>query len=174
MIRTNSLARRRFELMAAEYLERIGARIAARREELGLTQEDVARELPGKVTGQRVSLWERGKHRPRDDSLEALARILRVDVSYFMSQEPEKQNGTPDLFAGESDQPQLVAIESKLDALTQVLAENNRLLRALAVGPVPLPSGELGRVLRGHETTPPTEKPARRQAGRAARSGNAG
>src|SRR5690349_5848796 len=90
LVQTDELSRRRFELMAAEFLVAMGAKIRQRREELELTQEDVAREMRGRVTGSRVSLWERGKHRPHDDSLEELARVLRVPVSYFMAPEPDK------------------------------------------------------------------------------------
>jgi transcriptional regulator with XRE-family HTH domain len=93
------LAARRFELMAAEFVQRMGARIAQRRNELGLSQVDVARALPGKVDGSQVSRWERGLHKPGDDTLERLGVILEVPVSYFMTPEPD-QASTPDLFAG--------------------------------------------------------------------------
>ena len=117
MPRTNDLARRRFELMAAEYLARMGERIRLKREERGLTQDDLAREMPGKVTGQRISLWERGMNRPRDDSLEALARILGVSVSYFMAPEPDKSE-TPDLsLVKPDDDDRLGRIEKRLEQL---------------------------------------------------------
>ena len=80
--------------MAAEFLATMGEKIRTRRIEKGLTQEDVARQMPGRVTGARVSLWERGKHRPHDDSLEALAQVLDVPVSYFMAPAPARRATT--------------------------------------------------------------------------------
>lgn len=128
MTKTKTLAARRFELMAAEYLERMGARIKARREELGLTQDEVAGKMPGKVNGQRISLWERGKNRPRDDALEALAGVLDVDVSYFMASEPTNGD-TPDLmeiarpFGLEGSTNRL---EAKLDWLIDYLVKDEQ------------------------------------------------
>ena len=63
----------RFAAMAAEYLERMGARIRSRREELGMSRSEVARQMPGKTNEQAVYRWENGKNRPHDDTLEALA-----------------------------------------------------------------------------------------------------
>jgi transcriptional regulator with XRE-family HTH domain len=83
--------------MAAEFVQRMGARIAQRRNELGLSQVDVARALPGKVDGSQVSRWERGLHKPGDDTLERLGVILEVPVSYFMTPEPDHAS-TPDPF----------------------------------------------------------------------------
>jgi hypothetical protein len=114
------LAVRRFELVAAEYVQQMGARIAARRQEKGLSQIDVARALPGKVDGSQVSRWERGLHRPGDDTLERLGEILDVPVSYFMAPPGEKNSGTPDPFPAPADSDvlgRLTQIEAKLDAL---------------------------------------------------------
>jgi transcriptional regulator with XRE-family HTH domain len=136
MTRTSRAQRLRFEAMAAEYLARMGERIRERREALGLSQEDVARAMPGKITGQRISLWERGLHRPRDDSLEALARALEVDVSYFMTPEPAKEE-TPDLLGvghhgdTRSASARMVALERKLDKLLEDHAQVMRILSAL-------------------------------------------
>lgn len=117
----SDLARRRFALMAAEYLQRMGERMAERRKELGLTQEQVARALPGETSGTHVSRWERGLHRPSDDTLEALAKVLKVEVAYFLAAQADKSDGTPDPFAGPSDQAQLDRIEQQLLANSQAL-----------------------------------------------------
>lgn len=111
--------------MAAEYLERMGERIRQRREEFGLTQEELARQMPGRVTGARISLWERGKNRPRDDSLESLAKVLKVDVAYFMADEPDKTR-TPDLFAVDGD-----GEKSTETAVRDLLREQSRILREI-------------------------------------------
>lgn len=106
----------RFAAMAAAHVERIGRRIRERREELGLSQLDVARELSGKVDANQVSRWERGQHRPREDTLEDLSEVLGVEVAYFMSDAPTSSSGTPSI---EEALPldRLARIEAKLDAL---------------------------------------------------------
>jgi transcriptional regulator with XRE-family HTH domain len=127
--------------MAAEYLQRMGERMAERRKELGLTQEQVARSLPGETSGSHVSRWERGQHRPSDDTLEALAKVLRVDVAYFLAAPADKNAGTPDLFAGRDElglADQLDRIEKALDArrrqdllIDQMLQEQTDILREI-------------------------------------------
>lgn len=122
---TDALARRRLQLVAAEYVVRMGRRIAQAREEAGMSQNDLARALPGKVGAQMVSKWERGLHEPRSDTLESIARTLNKSVAYFMADEPEP--GTPDLMekldgggGGQRDQlERLDRIEAKVDLLLQ-------------------------------------------------------
>src|SRR3954451_18403725 len=92
---TTALARRKLELVAAEYVVRMGRRIAQAREEAGMSQNDLARELPGKVGAQMGRKWERGLHAPRSDALEAIARVLKRPTAYFMAAEPAP--GTPNL-----------------------------------------------------------------------------
>lgn len=106
--------------MAAEYLERMGARIRARREALGLSRADVAREMPGKTNENAVYRWENGLHRPQDDTLEALATVLRCDVAaFFLDDAP------PDaLPSGADDQDdRLGRLERKLDVIVEILTE---------------------------------------------------
>lgn len=128
---TNRVAARRFELMAAEYLQRLGARIRERRDEKGLTQAGLARLLPGTTDGAQVSRWERGLHRPSDDTLEHIADVLDVTMDYFLAAPAQKDDGTPDLFAAKDDHDglagQLAEINRKLDRnfvlLEKVLAK---------------------------------------------------
>lgn len=98
------------------------------------------------------------------ENAKRLAELFDVDADYIW-----RGAGitAPDLFGADGDDDQDVA--AQLSEIRTLLVENNRLLKALAVGPVPLPSGTLGRVLRGEETTPPTETPAQRQQARDAR-----
>lgn len=84
-----------FAAMAAEYLERMGARIRQRREEMELSRDEVARRMAGKTNGNAIYRWEKGEHRPHDDTLEELANVLEVSVSYFFADEPSED--TPDL-----------------------------------------------------------------------------
>ncbi|CAA9323818.1 MAG: hypothetical protein AVDCRST_MAG68-2119 [uncultured Gemmatimonadetes bacterium] len=83
--------------MASQHAARIGARIRERREELHLTQSQLARQMPGSIDVNQVSRWERGVHKPHDDTLAELARILEVDISYFYGDEPAP--GTADLMS---------------------------------------------------------------------------
>ena len=121
-VTTRALLVRRFELMAAEHVARMGARMAQRRKELKLTQREVADLIPGKADSNQVSKWERGEHKASDDTLEHIAKALQVDVSYFHV--PEPKAGTPDLMgtirAGES---QLDRVEAKLDRLLAILEQ---------------------------------------------------
>ena len=61
---TASLDVRRFALMAAEHVVRMGLRIKARREELGLTQRELAEKIPGKSDGNQVSKWAAERREP--------------------------------------------------------------------------------------------------------------
>jgi transcriptional regulator with XRE-family HTH domain len=62
-----------------EFRQRVGARIRARRVELGLSQAGLARKLPGGVVeGSQISRWERGDSFPSYSSMLALARALGV------------------------------------------------------------------------------------------------
>jgi transcriptional regulator with XRE-family HTH domain len=122
-MRTGELRRRRFELMAAEHVKRLGERIAARREALGLTQEEIARAMPGKVSGARISLWDRGEHRPRDDSLEHLAAALQTTTTALLMDAPDT-TVTPDPFP--------LTLEDRIDQaeqrLTSLVEKQNELL----------------------------------------------
>src|SRR5438128_2135398 len=69
LVTTDELARRRFQLMAVEWVIQMGARIRERREALHLTQRELAALLPGNVGDQQVSKWERGVHKPGDATL---------------------------------------------------------------------------------------------------------
>lgn len=111
-----------FAAMAAEYLERMGARMRQRREELELSRDEVARRMAGKTNGNAIYRWERGEHRPQDDTLEELAKALEVTVAYFFVDEPEP--GTGDLMGALSPggASQLDQIEQKLDHLLEILA----------------------------------------------------
>jgi transcriptional regulator with XRE-family HTH domain len=98
MLTTKDVPRLRFELMAREHVQRIGARIRRRREELGLSQAAVAEEMPSPIDGNYISRWERGQHKPSDESLDRLAEILQTDRAYFLTDSIKA--GTPDFLGG--------------------------------------------------------------------------
>jgi transcriptional regulator with XRE-family HTH domain len=62
----------------------VGRNIKAAREERGLTQSALARLLG--VESMAVSRWERGRVRPTDANLHALARALRRDPAWFYAE----------------------------------------------------------------------------------------
>lgn len=108
--------RRRFEEMASEHVKRMGARIKDRREELGLTQKQLADLVGGATDGNQVSKWERGANRPTDARLEKIAEALQVQPAYFHT--PPPAGGTGDLMTAFSpERSQLDRIEAKLDAI---------------------------------------------------------
>lgn len=115
-----------FEAMAAEYLERMGARMRERRESLDLSRDEVAKRMPGKTNGNAIYRWERGEHRPHPDTMEALAEVLEVEVSYFLA--PEPQPGTGDLMEviREDDAVnQFDRMEAKLDRILTLMGETD-------------------------------------------------
>lgn len=66
----------------------IGEKLRKRRNELGLTQEWVAMELSsqGKNTSQPTyNNWENGKSCPSIEQVQALTKILRIKLSYLVS-----------------------------------------------------------------------------------------
>lgn len=126
MTETSEVARLRFALMAAEYVERIGKRIRERRDELGLSRAEVARLMPGKTNENAIYRWEKGRHRANDDALEALAEVLEVDVSYFLEPNGETDE-TPDLMGAVSAdsngdlETRVARVETKLDQLIELV-----------------------------------------------------
>lgn len=66
-------------------LQEIGKRIAARRRQLGLTQEALAEK--GEITAQFVSYAESGKRAMRPDNLLKLAAALEVSADYLLTGE---------------------------------------------------------------------------------------
>jgi transcriptional regulator with XRE-family HTH domain len=66
-----------------ERTEQIGRQIQAAREAKDLSQNDLARLLPGKVSVNYIFRWEHGYHRPSQAHLEQLATVLDVPVAFF-------------------------------------------------------------------------------------------
>jgi transcriptional regulator with XRE-family HTH domain len=119
--------------VAAEYVQRMGERIQERRKELGLTQLELALALPGKVGADQVSRWERGIHKPEDDTLEEIAVVLKVPVAYFLAEAPAPDAPTPSPFAGaDALADGLRSLEQRMiDALgefTQAVRDQNQAL----------------------------------------------
>lgn len=166
LMRTSATARHRFEQMAAEYLSRMGERIRARREELGLSRADVAREMPGKTNENAIYRWELGKHRPHDDALEALAQVLKVSTTYFMADAPDKSS-TPDPFESTAGGAQLDRIEEAVLDISRRLAGLEKALTPPgATRPLEGLLGILPRLVLGPAEEEPPPTPARRSKDR--------
>lgn len=60
----------------------LGIKLRIERENLGLTQEDLARAVG--LSSEFISLLELGKRMPSLDSLKSIAEFLKKDVSYFL------------------------------------------------------------------------------------------
>lgn len=121
---TSPAARLRLAAVAAEYVESLGRGVRFRREQLGLSRSDVARKLPGKTNENALYRWEGGKHKPSDDTLEALAAVLKVTHwTQFMDLDPErpdvKANGTPALFSVQEPAAGDTVLIERLEALEQ-------------------------------------------------------
>lgn len=70
---------------AGEFMA-LGRQLTAAREQSGFSQDDLAAAMG--VSRAMISYWESGKRTPNDRQLTALARLLRVDVSDLLTDEP--------------------------------------------------------------------------------------
>lgn len=154
MVGTSDAQRLRLQLVAAEFLERMGRRMRERREELGYSRAEVARRMPGKTNENQVYRWEKGLHSPNVDTLEALAKVLDCEVAYFMTEPPDKTE-TPNLFAVNGDGDRLIEIDKKLDAL---LDHVSRLEAQMVIR-----DAEVLKQIEALAKTTPVSQPARKR-----------
>lgn len=130
--------------MANELAISLGRRIKARREELKMSQGQLAAKVgTDAVNNQRVSDWERGVHKPNDRHMADIAGALEKPVSWFYGEGDEEP--APDLLAAlgnGAENTQLDRIERKLD----------QLILRLEAGDYPDPPADL-------VSTPPGPKP---------------
>lgn len=104
-----------------------GELIAARRKELELSQEELARRIH--VTDKAVSKWETGRGMPGIQSLEPLAEVLELSVSELLSGQRLTAEELPQAAGGQ-------IVESMKKARARIFqgALAALLLAALAVG----------------------------------------
>lgn len=127
--------------MAREQTERLGRRIRERREELGLGQRDVADRMTDfpKVSDQYVSKWERGKNRPDDEHLDALAVALETTTADLvagpLSERAPRPEETPDLIGAMNGDrgavPNVEALQAQLDRIERGQTELRTMLIVL-------------------------------------------
>ena len=108
--------------MAREYdpqLAEMGAKIVARREELGMTATELA--IYADITSAALSRIENGQSEAKVTTLMKIADILTVPLSYFQSGDSESSYDIP---------PELLALIPKLNrtplGTTQNHANNSR------------------------------------------------
>jgi transcriptional regulator with XRE-family HTH domain len=130
--------RERFEKQMADYLVEVGRRLhdARIQNRPDLTShEKAAHELQAThgvvVSGKQYGRWERGESEPRTDKREAIAAMLRVDVTDIW--------GLPPIAPEVELRAQLDRLEARLDAIAKHLgidhAEVRDALSRLAEGP---------------------------------------
>jgi len=68
----------------------IGLNIREARDASGMTQHALAVAL-GTGDAMTISRWERGAHRPSDQSLVALAELLKRPVSWFYTEPADRE-----------------------------------------------------------------------------------
>ena len=147
----------RFELVAALYKEQLGLIIKRRREDLDLTQKQLA-EKAGVEESQTVSRWERGMNAPID--LEAVAAGLKTTAAEMLAElsPVTKQRKRSSLPA----EP-LSRVEAKLDAI--IAHFKIELPPAETLADV---AGEVGRRRSGKQTARDEGPPVKKRKGRAA------
>jgi transcriptional regulator with XRE-family HTH domain len=121
---TTSQRKARFAFMATLYREQVGARIRARREELGLTQRQLADRIG--VESQTVSRWERGANLGKETNLEAVASGLEWTVEELMAgiEAPRRRSSPPDLDEMLGGQPGwAIRLERKVDELLTLVRD---------------------------------------------------
>jgi transcriptional regulator with XRE-family HTH domain len=105
--------------MSTRYKVELGQAIKRRREELGLTQKELA-DLTHYKEGQTVSRWERGQNLPGD--LEIVATALQWTLPEMMAgiEPPDRRTARR---AGIEPTPELFAATSQLDRIEGLLTE---------------------------------------------------
>jgi transcriptional regulator with XRE-family HTH domain len=70
----------------------VGARMRARREQLGMSRDELARDV--RASSRAVQSYETGTVRPRPARLSAIATALEVPISYFFDGADQSPGGT--------------------------------------------------------------------------------
>jgi transcriptional regulator with XRE-family HTH domain len=73
-------------LVADDVKALVGRNIVLARKMRGWTQGQLCREL--KAPQKQVSDWERGKHQPRPEWLQRIARVVGQEFAWFYSDHP--------------------------------------------------------------------------------------
>lgn len=71
------------------------SRIAELRNEIGMSQNDLAKRL--KVHQTAISQWESGRTSPRYDALEAMSKLFNASVRYLLGQSEDRTEVNHDI-----------------------------------------------------------------------------
>jgi transcriptional regulator with XRE-family HTH domain len=112
----------------AEQAQRVGDRIAYERKARNWSRPQMARELTGLATGNDVYRWERGKHMPRLDTLEAVAELFKIEVADLYAGVPDDSSAPAD--ADLSDELAKAEPGSKVEEMLQELLDQQAQLLA--------------------------------------------
>lgn len=130
---TSRVERARLLLMAENYKVQLGLAIAARRNELGMTQKDLADATHYKEA-QSVSRWERGETVPGD--LDVVAAALQWTVAELVAGiEPPNRKVARQLgmVAGEEGTPDLIRTFEPPDRLARIERMLGQILEAMGI-----------------------------------------
>jgi transcriptional regulator with XRE-family HTH domain len=100
-------------------LNDFGTRLSARRQELSITQTELARSLG--VTPQYISITEQGKRSPSISFLADLARVLGVTTDYLITGEKQMLPDVIPLIKGDKSLP--LKIKQALVSMIEVVRE---------------------------------------------------
>lgn len=145
MVKTNRSAALRLRLVLTEHQEGMGRRIRARRDELALSRDEVARRMGAiaaaggggedKTNGNAIYRYEMGEVTPGPKKLDLLAAALETTVAAFMMDPPTAEE-TPDFMGqlAESSNDEVVStlkqLVDRIETLEQTLAEFGEALEA--------------------------------------------
>lgn len=101
-------------------METVGERIARLREQRGMSQPQLAKEL--NVATSTIGMWETGKRGLKDESLRILADFFNVSTDYLLGRTDDKDKG-PTLVAAHLDddltEEQLDEVKNFIDFIKQ-------------------------------------------------------
>lgn len=81
----------RTPLQDKPFYKALGARMLKRREEIGLTQTEIAAAL--RIAQTTYAAYENGRHRVPVVLLQPVADVLRTDVGYLLGSAPVTKSG---------------------------------------------------------------------------------
>ena len=100
------------------HLKQLGERIKARREELHMSQRELADQIPGKADSSQLSKWERGVNRPSDNTLEHIAAVLGCTMADLLTGDLKTAPASP-LGGMAAIETRLGEMDEKLDRLVE-------------------------------------------------------
>jgi transcriptional regulator with XRE-family HTH domain len=103
------------------WFKEMGKKIQKAREEMGMTQMDLARAMG--ITQAALSNYELGKRRLYLHQIEDIARLLNKNLDYFIPSPGDNQTPVPDLTSGRQKIVSRINVMNKheLDLLSEYL-----------------------------------------------------